>query len=249
MNIPILPKGKKAYFASDFHLGAPTEKESAIREKKIIAWLDKISVDAQVLFLVGDLFDFWFEYRHVVPKGYVRFLGKLAQLSDSGVDVIVFTGNHDIWIDKYLEDQLGAQVIKDSQSFDLGNKTFYVAHGDGLDPKDLKYKIVKKVFTNKICQGLFRLLHPDLGIFLANKWSASSREDFQSENDDIHLIHHSNHIESQSHHDYYIYGDCHYDKKEPINGGATYFNLGDWVDKFSYVEFDETSISLKRFDQ
>lgn len=249
MNIPKLPNGKKAYFASDFHLGAPAEEESALREQKIVSWLDRISEDAQIVFLVGDLFDFWFEYRHVIPKGYVRFLGKLAQLSDSGIDIIVFTGNHDIWIDTYLEKQLGAQIVKTSQSFELANKKFYVAHGDGFDPKDWKFKIVKKVFTNRVCQALFRLLHPDLGIFLANTWSSSSREDFQNPNDDIHLIEHSNNIENQCHHDYYIYGDCHYDKSEKLNGGAEYFNLGDWINKYSYLEFDGTTASLKRFQE
>ncbi|MGL1885643.1 MAG: UDP-2,3-diacylglucosamine diphosphatase [Reichenbachiella sp.] len=241
-----LAPGKKAYFASDFHLGAPNPMESSKREQIIVRWLDAIKSDAGVLILVGDLFDFWFEYRHVVPKGYVRFLGKLAELNDSGMDIVIFTGNHDLWMQDYLETEIGAQVVHHATSFDLGNKRFHVAHGDGLDPQDWKFRLIKRVFTNPLCQWLFRMFHPDFGITLANWWSSSSREELQNGHEDLYLIDHSENIEKERHHDFYIYGDCHFDKEVKLEG-ATYYNLGDWINKYSYLEFDGEQATLKRW--
>src|SRR5690606_6272348 len=159
-----LPSGKKLYFASDFHLGLPEMKTSREREEKICRSLDQAAIDAAALFLVGDLFDVWFEYRNVVPKGYTRFLGKLAELSDKGIRIEAFTGNHDLWMRDYLHDELGIPVHRRPIEFEANGKRFFVGHGDGLGPGDHGYKLLKSVLSNRVAQWLYRRLHPDTGI-------------------------------------------------------------------------------------
>ena len=159
---------KKIYFASDFHLGAPNYKDSISREKKIVEWLSEIQVDASELYLVGDVFDFWFEWKHAVPKGYVRILGKLAEMCDQGIPIHFFTGNHDLWTFGYLEKEIGLKIHREPVEVNLQNKLFYIGHGDGLGIGDAKYKVPKKVFTNKTCQWLFSRLHPNFSFGLAN---------------------------------------------------------------------------------
>ncbi len=249
LDIPDLLPGKKAYFASDFHLGVPSEKESLVRERLIVEWLEKISHDAQHIFLVGDLFDFWFEYRHVAPKGFVRFLGKLAQLSDAGVELIIFCGNHDLWFKDYLEKEIAARIIYSSISIELGSKKFYLAHGDGLGPGGLKFKIVKAVFTNPICQWLFHWIHPNIGYGLARFWSSLSKGRETNPSEDAKLITHSKTIEQSTHHDYYVYGDCHIPKVEELDEQSTYVNLGDWITNFTFGEFDGEELSLRTFQK
>ena len=170
-----LKPGEAAYFASDFHLGAPDEMQSMEREKKIVRWLDAVSADCRHLFLVGDLFDFWFEYRHVVPRGYVRFLGKLAEMADRGVAIYLFTGNHDMWMFGYLEQQLNARVFRESIELVFEKKNILVGHGDGLGPGDHTYKFLKRIFENRLCQKLFGALHPGIGFGIARAWSSRSR--------------------------------------------------------------------------
>ena len=168
--------GKKIYFISDFHLGAPTSEESLIRERKICQWLETIKADVSILFILGDVFDFWFEYRHVVPKGYVRILGKLAEIADKGIPIYLFTGNHDMWMFDYLPKELGIKLYRQPEEFNFDNRKFLIGHGDGLGPGDHGYKFIKKVFANKFCQWLFARLHPNFGISLANFWSRKSRQ-------------------------------------------------------------------------
>lgn len=247
-----LAESKKVYFASDFHLGIPDHKQSLIRERQIVQWLDKISHDAQAIFLLGDIFDFWFEYKHVVPKGFVRLLGKLAQLADQGIEIIVFSGNHDLWIGDYLEKEIGASLYYKPQSFRIGSHTFYLAHGDGLGPGDVKFKFYKRVFTNSWCQWLFRWLHPDVGIALAKWWSKDSRLAQADEPLDFHgdkewLIIHSNKVEEKSHHDYYLYGHRHIAGVHRLKDGSIYINLGEWVIGVSYAEYDGERLELKEF--
>src|SRR3954469_8732024 len=166
---------KKIYFLSDFHLGAPNPAASLIREKKIIKFLDEIKHDAGTIFIVGDLFDFWYEYKKVVPKGYVRILGKLAELTDSGIPIHFFVGNHDMWMNGYFEKELNIKVYHHPAEFDLNGKKFFIGHGDGLGPGDHKYKFMKKVFRNKVSRLLFGSLHPRHGIGLADYFSRKSR--------------------------------------------------------------------------
>lgn len=253
-----LPKGKKIYFASDFHLGAPTHAKSLEREKKIIRWLTSIQHDAEIVFLVGDLFDFWFEYKHVVPKGFVRFFGKLAEMSDAGIKIIVFSGNHDMWMNDYLTKEIGVEMHREPQKYTFNGKKFYVGHGDGLGPGDYGYKVLKQVFESKLSRFLFgRLLHANLGIFLGIAWASHSWKSHEKENDVYHferpekeiLFSYAKEIEATEHHDYYIFGHRHYLLQLPLSATSTYFNLGDWVFFDSFATFDGETLTLHQFEK
>ena len=170
-----LAHGKKIYFLSDFHLGAPNAIASLEREQQLVQFLKQAKADAAAIFIVGDIFDFWFEYKTVVPKGFVRLLGCLAEISDAGIPLHIFTGNHDLWMRDYLTEELNANVYFEPKQFEFAGKNFFIGHGDGLGPGDQGYKFIKKIFTNPVCQWLFGWLHPDLGIQLANYFSRKSR--------------------------------------------------------------------------
>jgi UDP-2,3-diacylglucosamine hydrolase len=163
------------YFASDFHLGIPDREGSLLREKKLIRWLEEVRKDAEAIYLMGDLFDFWFEYRKVVPKGYARLLGKLAEITDSGIEVHLYRGNHDLWAFDYLETELGVRLHREGEIRILGGRKFYLSHGDGLGPGDNGYKFLKKVFENRVNQFLYRWIHPDIGTLLGSYFSNRSR--------------------------------------------------------------------------
>jgi UDP-2,3-diacylglucosamine hydrolase len=251
----LLPVNKRIYFASDFHLGAPDMAASRERERLIVQWLDEIAADAQHIFLVGDLFDFWFEYRQVIPKGYVRLLGKLAELSDKGIGISVFIGNHDMWMNGYFEEELNIPVYYEPQTYTLGNKHFYIGHGDGLGPGDHGYKLLKKVFRNPVCRWLFSILHPSWGIGLANYFSRKSRaatggelEKFLGEENEWLAIY-SKEILQKEHFDYFIYGHRHLPLDLPIGANSRYINLGDWINYFTYAVFDGDTTILKKYGQ
>jgi UDP-2,3-diacylglucosamine hydrolase len=245
-----LPEGKRVYFASDFHLGAPDPVASREREKHIVKWLDTVSRDAAHIFLVGDVFDFWFEYKEVIPKGYTRLLGKLAELRDRGIGISVFIGNHDMWMNGYFEDELDIPVHYEPKTYDIGGKRFYIGHGDGLGPGDHGYKMLKKVFRNPVCRWLFSLIHPSWGIGLANYFSRKSRaatggelEKFLGEENEWLAIY-SKEILQQSHFDYFIYGHRHLPLDLQVGPDSRYINLGDWLNYFSYAVFDGKTASL-----
>lgn len=251
-----LDNNKKIYFASDFHLGLPAvSREIEIgREKKIIRWLNSIEKDAQAIFLVGDIFDFWFEYKQVVPRGYVRFLGKIAHLVDSGIPVFFFTGNHDLWMYRYLQEELGVKIFYKPIDVEINNSKFLVGHGDGLGPGDTFYKILKKIFTNKIPIWMFKWIHPEIAIGLARKWSKSSRikkkgSDELFLGDKEFLIQYSKEKESEKHRDYYIFGHRHLSIEVELSKQSRYFNLGEWVYKFTYGVFDGDILALKTFKE
>lgn len=245
---------KKIYFASDFHLGVPTYEKSLEREKKIIRWLESIRHDAEEIYLMGDVFDFWFEYKTVVPRGYVRLLGKLAELSDSGIKLHYFTGNHDMWTFDYLEKELNTTIYRAPIERTYSNKTFYIGHGDGLGPGDHGYKFIKKVFASPICQWLFARLHPNFGIGLANYFSKKSRiatgnsdEKFLGEENEW-LVIYSKEILAKKHFDYLIFGHRHLPLDITINEKSRYINLGDWIRYFTYGVFDGSNFELKTFE-
>lgn len=252
-----LAKGKKVYFASDFHLGAPNFEKSRIRELNIIRWLEHIKKDAQVLFLVGDLFDFWFEYKNSIPKGYTRFFGKLAELSDFGIEIIVFSGNHDMWMGDYLSTEIGLKQYREPRTYKINNTSFYVGHGDGLGPGDYAYKILKRVFESRISRFLFTwVFHPNIALFLGNSWASHSWAKHEKE-DDVYffvnkekeiLYSYAKEIESKQHHDYYIFGHRHYKLDIEINANSKYLNLGDWIVFNSYGVFDGNSCTIEIFD-
>lgn len=245
-----LQAGKKIYFASDFHLGVPDEARSKDREQRIIAWMDRIFPETQELYLVGDVFDFWFEYQTVVPRGHVRLLAKIAQFTDAGIPVHYFTGNHDMWTFGYLEKELGVQLYRTPIERTYNGKKFYIGHGDGLGPGDHGYKFIKKVFSSKACQWLFARLHPNLGVGVANYFSRRSRiatgttdEKFEGE-DKEWLVIYCKELLARKHYDFLVFGHRHLPLDIGLQGGARYINLGDWLKYDSYGEFDGTTFTL-----
>lgn len=245
---------QKVYFASDFHLGSPTRDSSRKREDKIVRWLDSISQDAHSIFLLGDIFDFWFEYRHVVPKGYLRLLGRLSQLVDQGIGLYLFTGNHDLWMYDYFTQEWGVPIIRHPVSIRIGPQRFYVGHGDGLGPGDKTYKLIKKVFTDRFAQRLFGLVHPDWGVALARRWSAHSRrknltkdESFKGK-DDEWIYQYCLSVEETQHHDYYIFGHRHLVLDIPLNNSSRYINTGEWFNECHYACYDGQTLNLLPFE-
>ncbi len=248
-----IPTGKKIYFASDNHLGAPTQEQSLPREKKFVAWLNEIKKDAAAVFLLGDLFDFWYEYKKVVPKGFTRTLGKLAQISDLGIPIHYFVGNHDLWMNGYFEEELGIPVYHKPKEFTFNDKTFLIGHGDGLGPGDKGFKRMKKVFTNPVAKWFFRWLHPDLGVKLAQYFSVKNRlisgeEDVKFLGEDKEwLVQYCKRKEQEKHRDFYVFGHRHLPLEINISDQSKYFNLGDWISYYTYGVFDGKSFELKNY--
>lgn len=247
-----LPPEKKLFFASDLHLGEPDYKTTREREKKIITWLDTFEDQAAGFFFLGDVFDFWFEYRHVVPKGFTRLLGKLASITDRGIPVYFFTGNHDMWLSDYLPHELNIAVFKKPQSFKVNGVSFQIGHGDGLGPGEIPYKILKWIFANPVCQWLFKWIHPNWGFILANFWSRDSRirnglaQPFVNPEGE-RIYQYCQKMEIQQHHDFYIFGHRHLPLELPINDGSKYFNIGEWITECTYGVYDGNSFSLRSF--
>ncbi|SOD82809.1 UDP-2,3-diacylglucosamine diphosphatase [Spirosoma fluviale] len=247
-----LAPGRNVYFASDFHLGTPSIQKSLDRERAVVAWLDAIRHDADVIFLVGDVFDFWFEYKHTIPKGFIRLQGKLAELTDAGTRIILFTGNHDMWMNDYFTKELGIPVYRNPRRYAINGKQFFIGHGDGLGPGDFVYKRLKTVFESKLARGLFRWLHPDLGIGVAQAWSRRSRMSNQEKGEDHFLgedrewlMLYSREIEAKLHHDYYVFGHRHLTLDLAVTPSSRYINLGEWVFAKTYAVFDGSQLSLK----
>ena len=245
-------ENKKIYFASDQHLGAPTPEASLPREKRFVAWLDTIKEDAGTIFLLGDLFDFWFEYKTVVPKGFVRVLGKLAELKDAGIDIYFFVGNHDLWMRDYFQKELNIPVFHKPQEFDINGKFFLIGHGDGLGPSDHGYKRMKKVFTFPFFKWLFRWLHPDIGVRLGHYFSVKNKlisgdvdARFLGEENEW-LAQYCRRKLTEKHYDFFVFGHRHLPLEIELNNNSTYINLGDWIQYFTYGEFMKT-FKLKEF--
>ena len=247
-----LNKGKSMYFSSDNHLGAPNYSDSLIREKLFISWLDKIKTDAQVIFLLGDLFDFWFEYYKSVPKGFTRVLGKLAELSDSGIKIYFFVGNHDYWTRDYFQKEIGMEVLKKPTEFKINNKLFFIGHGDGLGPGDFKYKFLKRIFRNPLFIFLFRINYPWFGITLGNFFSRKNKIfsgnniKFKSKENEM-LYHFCKKKLNVKHYDFFVFGHRHLPLKIELANNSYYFNTGDWINHYSFLHFKDDSLELKYF--
>jgi UDP-2,3-diacylglucosamine hydrolase len=237
------------------HFGAPDPERSRVREKHFVSWLRKIEPEASDLFLVGDLFDFWFEYRHAVPKGYMRFLGELARLADAGVKLHVFAGNHDLWYKTYLTEELGATLYFTPQVITLRGKKCYIAHGDGLGPGDHGYKAMKAVFQSPFSRWLFRWLHPDVGIGLALWLSKHSGDhNYEAEHrvgdfsEDEWLMQHArSQLALDPDIDCFIFGHRHVLVQRELSATSSFFILGDWIQYFSYLEMSDQGVDLKSF--
>ena len=244
----------KIYFASDLHLGTPDEKSSVAREKLFVQWLDEIKTDATEVFIIGDIFDFWHEYKTVIPKGFVRIQAKIAELCDTGIPVHVFTGNHDLWMFGYFEKELGAKVYIQPVEREFNGKKFFIGHGDGLGPGDHGYKFIKKVFSNPVCQFLFRWLHPDIGARIASYFSYESRfgnvgkrklaEEYTNEEKEW-LVQFCREKLKKEQFDFFVFGHRHLPLDIQLNEKCRYINTGDWLDYYSYAVFDGEKMELK----
>lgn len=249
----ILSPGKKIYFASDFHLGTPSHEKSRQREDKIIAWLQSIQDSAQEIYLVGDLFDFWFEHKYTIPKGFVRLQGKMAELCDKGIPIHVFTGNHDMWMFDYLPKELGIQLYREPISKEWNGKKFFIGHGDGLGPGDKGYKFLKKVFASKIAQWFFARLHPNFSFWLANTSSQKSRlhtalddEKYLGDDKEWLAVFCRETLEKE-HFDFFVFGHRHYPIDISVGENSRYINLGEWMNYCTYGEFDGEKMTLQKF--
>ncbi len=243
----------KIYFVTDAHLGIPDNENSLEREKKLVEWLDEVKKDATEIYLLGDIFDFWFEYKTVVPKGYTRLFGKLSEITDSGIPVHYFTGNHDMWVRDYFIKELNIQLHQQPLTKVYNGFKFYIAHGDGLGPGDYGYKFLKKIFKNRFCQWLYKVLHPDIAIRLANFFSGLSRMTHEEKeksymgDDKERLLQYVKQKSGEEHFDYFILGHRHLPLDIKISDNTRYINVGDWIRNFSYAVFDGKDIMLKRF--
>ncbi|MEM1136982.1 MAG: UDP-2,3-diacylglucosamine diphosphatase [Bacteroidota bacterium] len=245
-----LQAGEKIYFASDLHLGFPNEEESLIREKNFITWLDHIQKDAAHIFLLGDIFDFWFEYKYVIPRGFIRFQGKLAELVDKGIAISLFTGNHDMWMFGYFTQELGIPVYYNPLELNCNNLKMLIGHGDGLGPGDYSYKVLKKVFRNPVCQWLFGVLNPNIGMWLAHTWSKGKKHKKMDKGlkffgEEEYIFQYCKAYENKQHCDYYLFGHRHIPSELQISEKSKYINIGDWIANTTYAVFDGEKIVLE----
>ncbi|SNR43028.1 MULTISPECIES: UDP-2,3-diacylglucosamine diphosphatase [Hymenobacter] len=249
-----LPAGRKVYFASDFHLGAPDAARSKEREQRIVRWLDQAAQDAAAIYLLGDIFDFWFEYRHAIPRGFIRLQGKLAELTDAGLPVTFFTGNHDMWMFDYFTKELNIPILRNPVSQRIGGHQFHIGHGDGLGPGDHTYKVLKQIFASPVAQWLFARVHPNLGIGIANRWSQRSRlqngaADEQYFGEEEWLLTYCREVQREFAHEYYVFGHRHLPLDVEVVPGSRYVNLGEWVNYCSYGVYDGTELALQHFEK
>ncbi|MEP6646033.1 MAG: UDP-2,3-diacylglucosamine diphosphatase [Saprospiraceae bacterium] len=246
---------KKTFFASDFHLGTDGAAKSVDRERLIVKWLEESMPEMQALYLVGDIWDYWFEYGQVIPKGYSRLLGCLRQIRDAGIPVYYFTGNHDMWMFRYLTDEFDIPILREPVIHMIDGKKFYIGHGDGLGPGDYGYKVIKKIFAHKTSQWLFSRIHPNTGIGLMKFWSGTSRQHTQVEEKFLGpekewLVHHALEILKHQDIDYFVFGHRHLPIDYELGiKGARYINLGDWLIYYSYAVFDGENLSLAYYKQ
>ncbi len=247
-----MPEKGRIYFISDVHLGAPALNNNQEREKLFAQWLDEIKDDVAELYLMGDIFDFWYEYKTVVPRGFTRILGRVADLTDRGIPVHFFTGNHDVWVFDYLPAELGVVLHRNEFVTNIRGKKFFLAHGDGIDADDKGYLLLKKIFTNKTLQWLFSRIHPNFALWLAHKWSKSSRlgkmnseEEFKVKNEGMYKF--AERILQTEWVDYFIFGHRHKMVDVEMGNATRYILLGDWINYFSYGVFDGEKFELKRY--
>ena len=246
---------KKIYFASDFHLGVPSYEKSLEREKRICRWLDQVKEDAEEIYLLGDVFDFWFEYKRAIPRGFVRIQGKIAELTDAGIPVHWFIGNHDMWIFDYIPKELGVQMHRTEIEREYFGFKLFIGHGDGLGPGDRGYKFIKKVFRNKVCQWLFARFHPNFGIWLANSSSKTSRAatgdkdvKFYGEEKEM-LIQFCKSKLAEKHYDFFIFGHRHLPIEFNLSEKSKYINTGDWISYNTYAVLDQSGLKLEYFEK
>ncbi len=246
---------KNIYFLADAHLGNRFLANPLVAEKKLVRWLDRIKDDAHAIYFLGDMFDYWYEYKHVVPKGHVRFLGKLAELSDRGVEIHLFIGNHDIWMFDYLPNEIGAIIHQGPLTIDLLGKRFFLAHGDEVGKRSFGFRFLQAMFRNKVCQFFYSGIHPRWTFGFATRWSLSSRKKglpAPDANPKIiagHLIVFANdYLQTHPDIDYFIFGHCHIPLDMALTPTSRFLITGEWLTHFSYIQWDGNQLSLNYFD-
>ena len=245
---------ENTYFISDLHLGAKYFKNPIASEQKVVRWLDSIKDDAKELYLLGDILDYWYEYKYVVPRGFTRFFGKIAELSDSGIKIYWFLGNHDIWIFDYLPKELGVTVVDGNLIKEIGGKKFFLAHGDGVGNPKFSFRLMRSIFRNKFCQKLFSAVHPRWTVPFAHGWSESSRNSSSQEDGIMDCKDYENYLCSfakeylqKEHIDYFIFGHLHYAEIKALDDSSSITILGDWIKLFSFAKFDGENLTLNYF--
>lgn len=243
---------KKVYFLSDFHLGAKSHPNSHETERKLCRFLDFAKQDAKAIYLVGDIFDYWFEYKNVVPRGFTRTLGKISELTDAGIEVHFFIGNHDIWVTDYLQNECGVVIHRKPLKVKIFDKTLYIAHGDGLGEKSLSFRLLRKVFHSNFLRLLFASIHPRWTIAMAHTWSAHSREsgeiaDYLGEEKEFLIQFAKEEIIRQPDINYFIFGHRHILLDFELSNTARIIHLGDWINHFSYAVLDKEGLKLKNW--
>lgn len=250
----------KIYFASDAHLGARFHRDPRAVEKRLVRWLDSIQHEARAIWFLGDMFDYWYEYKYVVPKGHTRFLGKLAELADSGVEVHIFIGNHDIWMFDYLPSEIGAIVHREPLTVDLLGKRFFLAHGDEVDHRSRTFRVIRAVFRNRFCQWLYSGIHPRWTFGFALGWSLSSRKsglkkqeeaaqpDYKGENGEYLIAFAKEHLKAHPDINFFIFGHRHILLDLMLSRTSRILIAGDWMQYFSYVEWDGETLRLEQFE-
>lgn len=250
--------GKKIYFASDAHLGARFHEDPLAIEKKLVRWLDSIKEDAAALWLLGDIFDYWYEYKYVVPKGHVRFLGKLAELSDAGIEIHIFIGNHDIWMFDYLPKEIGAIIHREPLTTDLLGKKFFLAHGDEVDNRSWSFQLIRKIFRNRFCQWLYAGIHPRWTFGFALGWSLNSRKSgmkkkenpqYAGEEAEYLVQFAKEHLKTHPDVNFFLFGHRHLLLDLMLSRTSRILVLGDWMTIFSYAEWDGNELVLKLFEE
>jgi UDP-2,3-diacylglucosamine hydrolase len=247
---------KNIYFLSDAHLGSWAIEHRRMQERRLVRFLDSIKEKAAAVYLLGDMFDFWYEYKYVVPKGFTRFLGKISELTDMGVEVHYFTGNHDIWAYDYLAEECGVILHKQPQTIELYGKIFYLAHGDGLGDPNKSFKVIRSIFHNKTCQWLFSGLHPRWGMWFGLTWAKHSRlkhgmggdpPDYMGDDKEHLILYTKKYIQYHSNVDYFIYGHRHIEVDKQLTKKARVIILGDWISQFSYVVYDGEHLLMQEY--
>ena len=244
----------KTYFLSDAHLGSKSHADSRETERRLCRWLESVRQDARAIYLLGDIFDYWFEYRHVVPKGYTRLLGKLAELTDSGVEIHFFIGNHDIWLTDYLSVECGLILHFEPLVTEIDGKHFFLAHGDGLGDDSRSFHLLRKIFHSRFLRLCFSAVHPRLTIPLAHAWSNRSRlyggvQEYLGEEGEHLILFSKEKLNENPDIDYFIFGHRHILLDLPIGEKSKVVILGDWITYFSFAEFDGEHLTLKRWEE
>jgi UDP-2,3-diacylglucosamine hydrolase len=243
----------KIYFASDFHLGLPAGQPPLEREKKVVRWLKSVAGDAGEIYLLGDIFDFWWEYKLVVPRGFTRFLGTISEITDSGIPVHFFTGNHDMWAGDYLSTECGMIIHTSPCTTTFNGKRFHLAHGEGLGTKSSGYRILLSIFHNKTLQAMYSSLHPSLGVGFGHRWSLSSRlgkgisKEFLGEKNED-LISYAKSVTEHENIDHFIFGHRHLAMRYSLNNDTDIIFLGDWIKNSSYAVLDRETLSFNMVD-